>query len=627
MTVLEELGLLKMDFLGLRTLTVIADTKKLVKKIHGIDVDFKKEYDDPAVYKLLAEGKTSGIFQMESGGFRQVLMELKPTNILDIAVMLALYRPGPMDQIPRYIKGKFNPQEVTYTHESLIPILKETNGCMIYQEQVMQIFRDLAGYSLGRADIVRRAMGKKKLDVMNSERQIFIHGLTENGKKVIDGAVARGVDEKSANKIFDEMAEFAKYAFNKSHAAAYAVVSYETAYLKAHYPAEFMAANMNSFLGNLDKIPEYIEECKLLGIKVLRPDINESYARFAVINNNIRFALASIKNIGEGAIESIVEERKINGNYMGLVDFLKRISSEKVNKKCVESLIKAGAFDELEPEFTRYEMLESFEMIMDSLSNEKRNNMLNQINLFSMENAKFSGTTDIAIKKNNRKITKKEILSMEKEMMGLYVSGNPLDEYTEEIAKMSTITTKELNESAMSFNDEEVESVQSFESFDGKKETIAGIITGLKKIFTKSNRQMCFGTIEDLYGSIELIAFPNIYDKYSEVLSEDSIVCIDGKISTKEGEKPKIIIEKVSKLEKINKLYIKIQGVEENSEVNKINEVIDNIKDSLGDVPIYIFFEKTGHVNKLARKWWISPQDDIIEKLFKIYGKDNVKFM
>ena len=627
MTVLEELGLLKMDFLGLRTLTVIADTKKLVKKIHGIDVDFKKEYDDPAVYKLLAEGKTSGIFQMESGGFRQVLMELKPTNILDIAVMLALYRPGPMDQIPRYIKGKFNPQEVTYTHESLIPILKETNGCMIYQEQVMQIFRDLAGYSLGRADIVRRAMGKKKLDVMNSERQIFIHGLTENGKKVIDGAVARGVDEKSANKIFDEMAEFAKYAFNKSHAAAYAVVSYETAYLKAHYPAEFMAANMNSFLGNLDKIPEYIEECKLLGIKVLRPDINESYARFAVINNNIRFALASIKNIGEGAIESIVEERKINGNYMGLVDFLKRISSEKVNKKCVESLIKAGAFDELEPEFTRYEMLESFEMIMDSLSNEKRNNMLNQINLFSMENTKFSGTTDIAIKKNNRKITKKEILSMEKEMMGLYVSGNPLDEYTEEIAKMSTITTKELNESAMSFNDEEVESVQSFESFDGKKETIAGIITGLKKIFTKSNRQMCFGTIEDLYGSIELIAFPNIYDKYSEVLSEDSIVCIDGKISAKEGEKPKIIIEKVSKLEKINKLYIKIQGVEENSEVNKINEVIDNIKDSLGDVPIYIFFEKTGHVNKLARKWWISPQDDIIEKLFKIYGKDNVKFM
>ena len=384
---------------------------------------------------------------------------------------------------------------------------------------------------------------------------------------------------------------------------------------------------MNSFLGNLDKIPEYIEECKLLGIKVLRPDINESYARFAVINNNIRFALASIKNIGEGAIESIVEERKINGNYMGLVDFLKRISSEKVNKKCVESLIKAGAFDELEPEFTRYEMLESFEMIMDSLSNEKRNNMLNQINLFSMENTKFSGTTDIAIKKNNRKITKKEILSMEKEMMGLYVSGNPLDEYTEEIAKMSTITTKELNESAMSFNDEEVESVQSFESFDGKKETIAGIITGLKKIFTKSNRQMCFGTIEDLYGSIELIAFPNIYDKYSEVLSEDSIVCIDGKISAKEGEKPKIIIEKVSKLEKINKLYIKIQGVEENSEVNKINEVIDNIKDSLGDVPIYIFFEKTGHVNKLARKWWISPQDDIIEKLFKIYGKDNVKFM
>lgn len=627
MTVLEELGLLKMDFLGLRTLTVIAETKKLVKKVCGIDIDFKKEYDDPEVYKLLAEGKTSGIFQMESGGFRQVLMELKPTNILDIAVMLALYRPGPMDQIPRYIKGKFNPQEVTYTHDSLIPILKETNGCMIYQEQVMQIFRDLAGYSLGRADIVRRAMGKKKLDVMNSERQIFIHGLTENGKVVIDGAVARGVDEKSANKIFDEMAEFAKYAFNKSHAAAYAVVSYETAYLKAHYPAFFMAANMNSFLGNLDKIPEYIEECKLLGIKVLRPDINESYARFAVINENIRFALASIKNIGEGAIESIVEERKINGKFSGLVDFLKRISSEKVNKKCVESLIKAGAFDELEPNFTRYEMLESFETIMDSLSNEKRNNMLNQINLFNMSSEGASQITDIGIKKNGREITKKEMLSMEKEMMGLYVSGNPLDEYIEDIIKISSVTTKELNESVKQFDDEEAESTQGPNSFDGKQVTMAGIITGLKKIFTKNNRQMCFGAFEDLYGNIELIAFPNIYDKYSDILKEDNIVCIEGKISIKEGDKPKIIIEKMKKLEKINKVYIKFQNVEENMEVECINRVIDDIKDNLGDIPLYVYFEKTGHVNRLARKWWVNVNEEFKDKLISLYGANNIKFI
>ena len=310
MTTLEELGLLKMDFLGLRTLTVINDAKYLVKKIHGIDVDFGDNYDDEGVYKLLSEGKTTGVFQLESGGFKQMMKELKPTSIEDIAVMLSLYRPGPMDQIPRYIRCKNDPEHIEYTHPALEPILKTTYGCMVYQEQVMQIFRELAGYSFGRADLVRRAMGKKKIDVMNKEREIFIHGLEENGVRVIDGAVNRGIDEASANKIFDEMAEFAKYAFNKSHAAAYAVVSYQTAWLKVHYPAEFIAATMNSFLGNLDKVPEYIAECKLLGINVLRPDINESYARFAVINGNIRFALASIKNIGEAAIEQITEERK-----------------------------------------------------------------------------------------------------------------------------------------------------------------------------------------------------------------------------------------------------------------------------------------------------------------------------
>ncbi|MBR6613851.1 MAG: DNA polymerase III subunit alpha, partial [Clostridia bacterium] len=366
MTTLEELGLLKMDFLGLRTLTVIADAKYLVKKIHGVDVDFGDTYDDPGVYKLLSEGKTNGVFQLESGGFKQMMKELKPTSIEDIAVMLSLYRPGPMDQIPRYIKAKNNPEDIEYTHPALEPILKITNGCMVYQEQVMQIFRELAGYSFGRADLVRRAMGKKKIDVMNKEREIFINGLVEDGVRKIDGAVNRGIDEASANKIFDEMAEFAKYAFNKSHAAAYAVVSYQTAWLKVHYPAEFMAATMNSFLGNLDKVPEYIAECKTLGINVLRPDINEGYARFAVINGNIRFALASIKNVGEGAIEQIIEERKRNGKYENFVDFIERVQGERVNKKCIESLIKAGAFDELETEYNRYDLLASYETIMDS---------------------------------------------------------------------------------------------------------------------------------------------------------------------------------------------------------------------------------------------------------------------
>ena len=330
MTTLEELGLLKMDFLGLRTLTVISDTEKLVKKIHGIDVSYGK-FDDAKTYKMLMEGKTTGVFQMESSGFRQVMMKMKPDKLEDIIVMISLYRPGPMDQIPRYIKNKNNPENIVYTHKALEPILKVTNGCMVYQEQVMQIFRDLAGYSLGRADLVRRAMGKKKLDVMKKEREIFIKGALKNG-----------IDEESSNKIFDEMEEFAKYAFNKSHAAAYAVVAYKTAYLKAHFKAEFMAATMNSFIGNLNKIPEYIEECKNMEIEVLKPDINESYLKFSVINGKIRFALSSIKNAGDNAINEIITSRKNFGKYTSFIDFCERVSGESVNKKCVESLIKAG---------------------------------------------------------------------------------------------------------------------------------------------------------------------------------------------------------------------------------------------------------------------------------------------
>ena len=336
MTTLEELGLLKMDFLGLRTLTVINDTKKLIKKIRGIDVDFGT-FEDKETYKMLTQGKTLGVFQMESPGFRKMMMKMEPDSIEDIIVMISLYRPGPMDQIPRYIKNKNNKEHIDYTHPALEEILRPTYGCMVYQEQVMQIFRKLAGYSLGRADIVRRAMGKKKIDVMNKEREVFVEGASKNG-----------IDSVSANKIFDEMAEFAKYAFNKSHAAAYAVVAYQTAYLKCHYPHEFMAAFMNSFMGNQNKIPVYINECRELGIEVLRPDINESYAKFAVINNKIRFALNSIKNVGQNAIEEIIRERKLNGKYTSFLDFCERISFECVNKKCIESLIKAGCFDEVE---------------------------------------------------------------------------------------------------------------------------------------------------------------------------------------------------------------------------------------------------------------------------------------
>ncbi|MBR6640906.1 MAG: DNA polymerase III subunit alpha, partial [Clostridia bacterium] len=498
MTTLEELGLLKMDFLGLRTLTVIADAKYLVKKIHGVDVDFGDTYDDPGVYKLLSEGKTNGVFQLESGGFKQMMKELKPTSIEDIAVMLSLYRPGPMDQIPRYIKAKNNPEDIEYTHPALEPILKITNGCMVYQEQVMQIFRELAGYSFGRADLVRRAMGKKKIDVMNKEREIFINGLVEDGIRKIDGAVNRGIDEASANKIFDEMAEFAKYAFNKSHAAAYAVVSYQTAWLKVHYPAEFMAATMNSFLGNLDKVPEYIAECKTLGINVLRPDINEGYARFAVINGNIRFALASIKNVGEGAIEQIIEERKRNGKYENFVDFIERVQGERVNKKCIESLIKAGAFDELETEYNRYDLLASYETIMDSVAGEKRNGCEGQVCIFEGFGIEETGITNRKILKTGTVPTKRELLDMEREMMGLYVSGHPLDEFMDIIQKKATLTSKDLNvETNTEETESDVDETVSLEQYDGKEATMCGLITNIKKIYTKSNRQMALSVFED----------------------------------------------------------------------------------------------------------------------------------
>lgn len=384
MTTLEELGLLKMDFLGLRTLTVIKDTIDLVKKDKNIDVEFDHDMNDPKVYKLWQEGNSVGIFQFESQGMTNFMKELKPDSLEDIIAGVSLYRPGPMDQIPRYIANKKDPEHAVYTHPALKPILEVTYGCMVYQEQVMQIVRDLAGYSLGRADLVRRAMGKKKLDVMAKEREIFIHGqVDDEGNVIVPGCVRNGIDEKSADKIFDEMAEFAKYAFNKSHAAAYAVVSYQTAYLKAYYPEEFMAATLNSFLGNLDKVPYYIEECKRLNIEILKPDINESETRFIVDENGkIRFGMGSIKNVGTAAVDSIVEERRKNGKYKSFTEFCERIQGEAVNKKCIESLIKAGAFDEFEQ--TRSTLMASFEEILDSISDSSKKNFKGQVSMFDL---------------------------------------------------------------------------------------------------------------------------------------------------------------------------------------------------------------------------------------------------
>jgi len=381
MTILEELGLLKMDFLGLRTLTVLKDAKELIKQNRNIDVEYDKDMNDPKVYKLWAEGNTGGIFQFESGGMTSFMRELKPDCLEDLIAGVSLYRPGPMDQIPRYVKSKMNPGFVEYTHPALEPILNVTYGCMVYQEQVMQIVRDIGGYSLGRADLVRRAMGKKKLDVMAQERKNFIYGVTDDfGNVIIPGAIRNGVDEKSADRIFDEMSEFAKYAFNKSHAACYAVVAYRTAYLKAYYPTEFMAAMLNSFITSLNKIPYYINESQALGINIQRPDINKSFARFTVDGNDIVFGLAAVKNVGEAVINIITTERERNGKYKDFTDFCERVAGEDVNKKCIESLIKAGAFDSLGK--NRNTLLASFENILDSINADRRKSLSGQMNMF-----------------------------------------------------------------------------------------------------------------------------------------------------------------------------------------------------------------------------------------------------
>ena len=536
MTTLEELGLLKMDFLGLRTLTVIQDTIDLVKKDKCIDVEFDKDMNDPKVYKLWQDGNSVGIFQFESQGMTNFMKELKPDCLEDIIAGVSLYRPGPMDQIPRYIANKKDPEHAVYTHPALKPILEVTYGCMVYQEQVMQIVRDLAGYSLGRADLVRRAMGKKKLDVMAKEREIFINGqLDENGNIVVPGCVRNGIDAKSANKIFDEMAEFAKYAFNKSHAAAYAVVSYRTAYLKAYYPAEFMAATLNSFLGNLDKIPDYIEECKRLNIQILKPDINKSYTKFTVDNEKIRFGLGSIKNVGTAAVDEIVEERTKNGEFKDFADFCERIKDLSVNKKCVESLTKAGAFDNFEQ--TRSTLIASYETIIDTISNSDKKSFDGQVSMFDLtpvENKKID-----EIKYNYTilpEYTEKEMLFMEKEMLGIYISGHPLEKIKSQIELQTTINTYQMKKI-----NSDIEETGMSEFEDNQFVKYAGIVTSVKKKYTKTNKLMAFITVEDMYGPTEVIVFENCYQNCANILVEDSIILVEGRLSVREDEDTKIV--------------------------------------------------------------------------------------
>ncbi len=617
MGTLEELGLLKMDFLGLRTLTVIRDAVQMIKQSKGIEIDINNiDYEARSVFELLCLGHTEGVFQLESAGMKQFMKDLQPNSLEDIIAGVSLYRPGPMDQIPRYVRNKNHPNQIRYKHPSLETILDVTYGCIVYQEQVMQIVRELGGYSLGRADLVRRAMSKKKTKVMEQEKNNFIYGIVDDeGNVPVPGAIRNGIEEHIAKEIFDEMMDFAKYAFNKSHAAAYAVVAYQTAWLKCFYPTEFMAALLTSILDQSAKVSRYIGECKRLGIKLLPPDINKSYVGFTVSDNSIRFGLVAVKNVGRNIIKDMVKERNENGVFKSFRDFCERMSEKDLNKRAIESLIKCGAFDCFEQ--YRSQLIAIYEKIIDDICQNKKKNIEGQISLFGddMNDEVHTAVEDYFPKINE--YSSEEILGMEKETMGLYLSGHPLDEYRAQLEKVTTATTADILSIA-----ESVEQVGSLS--DGDKVTLGGIISQKKTKATRNNNMMAFITLEDLYSAIEVIVFPKILDKHADCVEEDNIVMLKGRISIKEEEQPKIICEEVMPLkmvQKPQKLYIRVK--------NEKDAIVDKIKPILrffnGNTPVYVYFEEAEKLTMASRELWVSLNDNLISELKDILGEECIK--
>ncbi|WP_425755223.1 DNA polymerase III subunit alpha [Ihubacter sp. rT4E-8] len=538
MTTIEELGLLKMDFLGLRNLTVIRDALELIEKNYGVTIDFAKMgYDDKAVYDMIAGGNTLGVFQLESGGMTQFMKNLKPSCFEDVVAGIALYRPGPMDSIPRYIENKKNPDKIKYVTPELAPILDVSYGCLVYQEQVMQIVRDLAGYSFGRSDIVRRAMSKKKKDVMLQEKEYFIHGkLDDAGNVEIPGCIRNGISEAAAESIFADMETFAQYAFNKSHAAVYAVVAYETGYLKKYYPVEFMAALMTSVMGDAKSIAKYIRNCKEMGIEVLPPSIHDSQKKFSVVDGKIRFGLLGVKNVGEGAIEAIIKAREEKGRPQDIFQFINNVEISEVNKKAVESLIKAGALDCLNQ--NRAAHLAVYEGLVESAQTTAKRNLAGQISLFAISSQEMNSGDTTGRLPDVHNFEKDMLLTMEKEMLGVYITDHPLNEYADRINQLSTVTSEQLAASV------EAEAADS-EISDGMTVTMAGMITGKKNLVTKNNKMMAFVDLEDLYGDVEVVVFPNVYERYGSAVTEDKVVAVKGKLNFKEDEMPKLLADAV----------------------------------------------------------------------------------
>ncbi len=610
MTTLEELGLLKMDFLGLRTLTVIQNAVQMARaKTPDLDMD-KLDYNDTAVFDYIGTGKTDGIFQIESAGMKSFMKELKPHSLEDIIAGIALYRPGPMDFIPQYIKGKNESGEIVYDCPQLEPILEPTYGCIVYQEQVMQIVRDLAGYTLGRSDLLRRAMSKKKGDVMRKERQIFVYGDEEND---VPGCVKNGIDEKTANKIYDEMIDFAKYAFNKSHAAAYAVVAYQTAYLKYYYPVEFMAALMTSVIENPPKVAEYIYACRQMDIQILPPDINKGVASFSVDGKNIRYGLAAIKSIGKPVIQAIVSERESFGPFKNLEDFISRMSTkEPLNKKVIENFIKSGALDCLGG--TRKQYMSIYVQIVEHVNQEKKYAMTGQMSLFDFVDEEQKSEFEIKLP-NVGEYAKENLLAFEKEVLGIYISGHPLEAYEEKWRKVISATTLEFQP------DEETGRTKVH---DGAKEIIGGMITDKTVKHTRTNQMMAFVTVEDLAGTVEVVVFPRDYEKNREYLEIDNKVFIRGRVSEEDERPSKLICEKVIPFEKTRKeLWIQFPDKESFLENEAI--VYGYLADSEGEDEVVIYCAKERAIKRLPRNRNIRISQEILGRLMNHYGENRIK--
>ena len=610
MTTLEELGLLKMDFLGLRTLTVIQNAVALAKRKDPNLVIDQIDYNDQAVLDYIGTGKTDGIFQLESAGMKSFMKELKPHNLEDIIAGISLYRPGPMDFIPQYIKGKNDRASITYDCPQLEPILAPTYGCIVYQEQVMQIVQELAGYTLGRSDLLRRAMSKKKGDVMQKERQIFVYGDEANN---VPGCIKNGINEKTANKIYDEMIDFAKYAFNKSHAAAYAVVSYQTAWLKYYYPVEYMAALMTSVIENPSKVSEYIYACRQMGIKILPPDINKGEANFSVDEGNIRYGLAAIKSIGRPVIKAIVEDRRELGDFKNLEDFITRLSAREIlNKRTVENLIKAGALDVLGG--TRKQFMSIYIQIVEHVSQEKKYSMAGQMTLFDLVGEDQKEEFQIKLP-NVGEYTKENLLGFEKEVLGIYVSGHPLEQYEESWRKVISATTADFQ-----LNDD----TGRTKVHDGAKEIIGGMITDKTVKHTKTNQMMAFITVEDLLGTVEVVVFPRDYEKNRQFLEVDSKVFIRGRVSEEDDRPSKLICEKIIPFEqKKRELWIQFPDKEDYIKNEQI--LFGYIADSEGDDELVIYCAKEKAIKRLPKNRNILANPQILSRLMNHFGESRVK--